>query len=196
PDDEGKDEEALKAEYRSIAERRVRLGLLLSDVGGKNGIEVTQDELNRALFQEAQRYPGREREVIEFFQKNPEAIANLRGPIFEDKTIDFILALAKVNERKITPDELKQELEDEAGEQPEGEGSGKKGGAKKAAKAPAKAKKAEAEPSEAAADSQEKAEGKAAAKPAGKTAGKSAAKSGGKAGGKSGGESGSESDGA
>ncbi|SMF24479.1 trigger factor [Tistlia consotensis] len=138
PDDEGKDEETLKQEYRTIAERRVRLGLLLSDVGQKNGIEVTQDELNKALFQEAQRYPGREREVIEFFQKNPEAIGNLRGPVFEDKTIDFILALAKVAERKLTPDELQKELEAEAGDESASEGGEKAEG--KAKKAPAKAK--------------------------------------------------------
>lgn len=161
PDDEGKDEETLKQEYRAIAERRVRLGLLLSDVGQKNGIEVSQDELNKALFQEAQRYPGREREVIEFFQKNPEAIANLRGPVFEDKTVDFILALAKVEERKLTPDELQKELEAEAASAGGGEsGAGGEDGAEDGTGG--KAKKASAKGG---AKSQGKSEGKAAAKP-------------------------------
>jgi trigger factor len=109
PEDEDKDEEVLKAEYRAIAERRVRLGLLLSEVGHQNDIDVTQDEVNRALMQEAQRHQGHEREVFDFYQKSPEAMANLRAPIFEDKVIDFITALAKVTERKITPQELQDE---------------------------------------------------------------------------------------
>ncbi len=170
PDDEGKDDETLQAEYRKIAERRVRLGLLLSDVGQKNGIEVTQDELNRGLFQEAQRYPGREREVIEFFQKNPEAINNLRGPIFEDKTVDFILELAKVNERKLSPDELQKELEAEAGEAEgesgDGSGEAKSGGAKKK---PAAKKKAAAKASD-----EESGDDEAAAKPKAKAKAKKA----------------------
>lgn len=162
PDDEGKDEETLKQEYRTIAERRVRLGLLLSDVGRKNEIEVTQDELNRALFQEAQRYPGREREVIEFFQKNPEAISNLRGPIFEDKTVDFILQLAKVEERKLTPDELQKELEAEAGQgdaDEEAGESGKKSGGKAKKTAAKSGGKAAAKPKAKATAKDEKAEG-------------------------------------
>ena len=72
----GKSEDELRAEYRSIAERRVRLGLLLSEVGRRNNIQVTQDELNRALVAEAQRYPGQEREVFEFFRNTPRAIDN------------------------------------------------------------------------------------------------------------------------
>ncbi len=114
PEDEGKDEQDLKDEYRAIAERRVRLGLLLSEVGRINGIEVSQDELNRALVQEAQRHAGHEKEVFEYHQNTPEAMANLRAPIFEDKVIDFITALAKVTERSMTP---KQLLEDEAAEE-------------------------------------------------------------------------------
>ncbi|WP_158045701.1 trigger factor [Skermanella pratensis] len=102
----GKSEEELKTEYRGIAERRVRLGLLLSEVGRRNNIQVTQDELNRALITEAQRYPGQEREVFEFFRSNPRAIDNLRAPLFEDKVIDFILELAKVNEKTVSVEEL------------------------------------------------------------------------------------------
>ena len=102
----GKSEDELKTEYRGIAERRVRLGLLLSEVGRRNNIQVTQDELNRALITEAQRYPGQEREVFEFFRSNPRAIDNLRAPLFEDKVIDFILELAKVNEKTVSVEEL------------------------------------------------------------------------------------------
>jgi trigger factor len=110
PEDEGKDEDALKAEYRAIAERRVRLGLLLSEVGRQNGIDVTQEEANRALMQEAQSHPGHEREVFDFYQKTPEAMARLHAPIFEDKVVDFIVALAKVTEREITPAEFQAKM--------------------------------------------------------------------------------------
>jgi trigger factor len=102
----GKSEEELRTEYRGIAERRVRLGLLLSEVGRRNNIQVTQDELNRALITEAQRYPGQEREVFEFFRNTPRAIDNLRAPLFEDKVIDFILELAKVDEKTVSVEEL------------------------------------------------------------------------------------------
>ena len=110
PEDAAKDDEALKTEYQEIADRRVRLGLLLSEVGRRNGIEVSQDEINRAMVMEAQRHPGQEREIFEFFQRTPEALANLRAPIFEDKVVDFIVDLAKVNERGVTPEELREEM--------------------------------------------------------------------------------------
>lgn len=149
PDDQGKDEETLKGEYRDIAVRRVRLGLLLSEVGKRNEIDVSQDDLNRALIAEAQKYPGQEREVIDFFQKNPQALANLRAPLFEDKVVDFILDLADVAVRKVSPDELKRELDaeaeaDSAGAAGEGEAKPKKKAAAKK-KAPAKNKAAESE---------------------------------------------------
>jgi len=99
-------EEDLKADYRRIAERRVRLGLLLAEIGRNNNIAVTQDELNQAVGREARRHPGYERQVLDFYRQNPEAVANLRAPIFEDKVIDFIVELAKVEERRITPQEL------------------------------------------------------------------------------------------
>ena len=107
-DDEDKDknEDTLRAEYRTIAERRVRLGLLLSEIGRANGIQVGNDEMTRAMRTEAGRYPGQEQQVMEFFRKNPQAAENLRGPIFEDKVIDFILELAKVEDRAVTPEEL------------------------------------------------------------------------------------------
>jgi hypothetical protein len=104
--DKTEDEEALKADYRRIAERRVRLGLLLAEVGRNNNINVTQDELNQAITREARRHPGYERQVLDFYRQNPEAVANLRAPIFEDKVVDFIVELANVEERKISPQDL------------------------------------------------------------------------------------------
>jgi len=105
-DDQGKDEDTLKAEYRGIAERRIRLGLLLSEIGRTNNITVTGDELARAMRQEAGRYPGQEQQVMEFFRKNPQAAENLRSPIFEEKVVDFMLELAQVTERQVGPEEL------------------------------------------------------------------------------------------
>jgi trigger factor len=102
--DEG--DEAARAEYRKIAERRVRLGLLLAEVGRKNNITVTPDEVNQAITREARRHPGHERQVLDFYRQNPGTIDALRAPIFEDKVIDFIVELAKVGERKVTPQEL------------------------------------------------------------------------------------------
>ena len=112
-EDAEKTEEQLREEYRQIAERRVRLGLLLSEVGRNQQIDVTQEELNKALIEEVQRYPGREREVFEHYQNNQDAVQNLRAPIFEDKVIDYILELANTEERQVTTDQLRQELEAE-----------------------------------------------------------------------------------
>jgi trigger factor len=106
PEDAGKDEETLKAEYRAIAERRIRLGLLLSEIGRTNGIQVGQEELLRALREQAARYPGQEQQVFEMFRKNPDAMESLRAPIFEEKVVDFLLELAKVTERRVAPAEL------------------------------------------------------------------------------------------
>jgi trigger factor len=105
-DDQGKDEATLKAEYRAIAERRIRLGLLLSEIGRTNGIQVTNDELGVAMRQEAGRYPGQEKQVLDFFRKNPQAVENLRAPIFEEKVVDFVLELAKVTEQAVSPADL------------------------------------------------------------------------------------------
>jgi trigger factor len=110
-DDAGKDEATLRGEYRAIAERRVRLGLLLAEISRVNGIGVGQDELTRAMRAEASRHPGREQEVIEFFRKNPEAAAGLRGPILEEKVVDFVLELARVTDRTVTAEELAREPE-------------------------------------------------------------------------------------
>jgi trigger factor len=114
------DEEKMRKEYRDIAERRVRLGLLLADVGRSNSIDVTPEELNQAAMREAMRYQGQERQVLEYFSKNPEMKDQLRAPIFEEKTVDFILELAKVSEKSVTPEELlkaaREAEEEEAGE--------------------------------------------------------------------------------
>jgi len=111
PANEGKSDDDLKAEYRTIAERRVRLGLLLAEVGRANNVQVAQEEVNRALAEQARRYPGQEREIVELYRKNPEALAQLRAPIFEDKVIDFILELAKVSDKEVSAEELTKEDE-------------------------------------------------------------------------------------
>ncbi|MDX1711836.1 MAG: trigger factor, partial [Rhodovibrionaceae bacterium] len=147
PEDADKDEETLKQEYRDIAERRVRLGLLLSEVGRRNNIDVTQEELNRQLMQEVQRYPGQEREVLEYYQKNPQAQANLRAPIYEEKVVDFISELAQVKEKTVSADELRAEIsgEDSADsaskDKKQSKGSAKKSGGKSAGGSKATAKK-------------------------------------------------------
>ncbi len=105
-EDEGKTEEGARAEYRTLAERRVRLGLVLAEVGDQAKVEVTQEELRNALFREARRFPGQERMVYEYFEKTPGAVQQLRAPIYEDKVVDHILEQAKPTERKVTREEL------------------------------------------------------------------------------------------
>jgi len=125
-DDVGKKDDELKADYRAIAERRVRLGLLLNEVGRRNGIEVTPEEVNRAIMAEAQRYQGQQREVVEHYQNNPQARAQLQAPLFENKVVDFVLEMARVAEKTGTMEDLI------ASEQGEEEPKAKKGAAKKA----------------------------------------------------------------
>lgn len=105
-DDKGKSEDELKERYRTIAVRRVRLGLLLSEIGRTNNIRVTQDDLNRAMQQEVARFPGQEARVYEYFQKNPQAMQELQAPIFEDKVVDFIVAMANVTDREVPVEDL------------------------------------------------------------------------------------------
>lgn len=112
-DDADKSEDELKTEYRAIAERRVRLGLLLSEIGRRNNIEVTQEELNRAVINEARRFPGQERQVFEFFKNTPHAVENLKAPIFEDKVVDFVIELAKVTETKVSVEDLMRDPDEE-----------------------------------------------------------------------------------
>ncbi len=104
--DENTTEADAEAEYRKIADRRVRLGLVLSEIGEKNKITVSDDEVSRAVIERARSMPGREKEVWDFYRSNANALAQLRAPIYEDKVVDFILELAAVNEKKVTREEL------------------------------------------------------------------------------------------
>ncbi|MFN7178076.1 trigger factor [Hyphomonas sp.] len=106
-----KPEDELKAEYRKIAERRVRLGLVLAEIGRVSDVRITEQEVNQALIREARQYPGQEKEVVQFFQRNPNAMAQLRAPIYEDKVVDHILAVATVEETSVSREELFKEDE-------------------------------------------------------------------------------------
>ena len=155
--DEGMDDDA-KAEAKMVAERRVRLGLLLTEIGRVNNIDVTEEDTRQAVFEEARRYPGQEQMVLEYFQKNEQAMQQLAGPIFEDKTVDFILEMANVTEVQTDVETLYA-----APEADEGEAATKKKPAKKAAKKAA-AKKAVAKKAAAKKAAAKKAAAKKAAK--------------------------------
>lgn len=150
PEDEGKSDDELKADYRKLAERRVRLGLLLSEVGQKNEIQVNQEDLNRAIMQEATRFPGQEQAVFQYFMNNRDAINQLRAPIYEDKVVDFIIEKAKVEDKPVSADELTKQDDDE-GLEADAKPAKKKSTAKKAKKAES-AEGDEAEGGEKAAD--------------------------------------------
>jgi trigger factor len=113
-EDEGTTEEKAKVEYRAIADRRVRLGLVLAEIGERNSIKVTDDELNRAVADRARQFPGREQEVWDYYRKNPAAIGALRAPIFEEKVVDFVVELAQVADRKVSREDLFKEDDDTA----------------------------------------------------------------------------------
>jgi len=113
PTIKGKSDDQLKADFKGISERRVRLGLLLSEVGRVNNLQVSEEEVNRSLIEEARRFPGQERKIIEYYRSQPEALAQLRAPLFEDKVVDFILEMASVTEKSVTPEELTRD-DDEA----------------------------------------------------------------------------------
>lgn len=112
--DENTTEEEAKAEYRKIAERRVRLGLVLSEVGEKNQIKVTDEEVQRALYERIRQFPGQEKQVFDFYRNNPQALASLQAPVYEEKVVDFILELAQVTDKPVTKDELMADDEAEA----------------------------------------------------------------------------------
>ena len=109
--DEGKTEEEALTEYRNIAARRVRLGLVIGEIGEKNKLSVTQDELRRALIERARQFPGQEKMVYEYFEKTPGALAELRAPIFEEKVIDHVLEQVKPVEKKVSKEELFKQVE-------------------------------------------------------------------------------------
>ena len=135
--DEDTTEEEAREEYRKLAERRVRLGLVLSEIGEKAGVEVTEEEMQRALFAQLQQFPGQQKEILDFFRNTPGASASLRAPIFEEKVIDKLLEEISVTEKTVTKEEL---LADDA---EEGDKAEKKSSSKKKAAAKADASEGE-----------------------------------------------------
>ena len=105
-EDEGTTEEKAREEYRGIAERRVRLGLVIAEIGEKNNIRVSDDQLRAAVMEQVRQFPGQERQIWEYYQKNPNALAALRAPLFEDKVVDFLVELAEVTDKPVSRDEL------------------------------------------------------------------------------------------
>jgi trigger factor len=105
-EDDGTTEEAARADYRAIAERRVRLGLLLADIGAKFGIKVSDEEIGQAVVERARSFPGQEKVIWEFYRKNPGALAEIRAPLFEEKVVDHILSLVTVTDKMVAPEEL------------------------------------------------------------------------------------------
>ena len=110
-EDEDTTEDEARKEYQKLAERRVRLGLVLADLGEKAEVQVSEEEIQRAVFQQVQQYPGQEEQVMNYFRENPDAIAGLRAPIYEDKVIDFILEQAEVKDKTVSKEELMKEEE-------------------------------------------------------------------------------------
>ncbi len=108
-EDAKKTDKQLEKDYRKIAERRVRLGLVLAEMGQKHEIQISNEELQQAMVAEARQYPGQEQQVIEFYQKNPQAIAQLRAPIYEEKVVDLIIEKAKMTDKKVDKDTLFEE---------------------------------------------------------------------------------------
>src|SRR6185437_13989929 len=95
-----------RADYRAIAERRVRLGLVIAEIGEKNNITVSEDQLKAAVMEQVRQMPGREQQVYDYYRNNPGALATLRAPLFEEKVVDFVLALAAVTDKPVSRDEL------------------------------------------------------------------------------------------
>ena len=138
--DEGMSDED-KAEHRSVAVRRVRLGLLLAEVGRLNNIQVADEEVQRAIMQQATRFPGQERQVVEFYQTNPEARASVQAPLFEDKVVDFILEMAKIKDVLVAAENLFRDDEAPADEAEDAKSTKAKPAAKKPAVKKSAAKK-------------------------------------------------------
>jgi trigger factor len=110
--DENTTEEAARAEYRGIAERRVRLGLVLAEIGARNDIKVTDDEISRAVVERARQFPGQEQTIFDYYRKSPEALASLRAPLYEEKVVDFLLELVKTTEKTVSREELYRDEEE------------------------------------------------------------------------------------
>ena len=113
--DEGTTEEKARQEYHDIAARRVRLGLLLSEIGSRNEITVSDDEVNKALIERIRQFPGQERQVYDFYRNNPEMLAELRAPLYEDKVVDYILELATLTDKPVSIEALYADPDDEHG---------------------------------------------------------------------------------
>lgn len=129
-----------KDEYKDIADRRVRLGLILSEIGNQNKIVVSDPELQRAVIAEAQRYPGQEREVFDYYAKNRQALESLRAPLFEDKVVDFILELAEISDKSVTPEALMVDFDEESEEKPKKKSAKSEGSESKPKKSSSKKK--------------------------------------------------------
>jgi trigger factor len=112
-EDEGTTEEEARAEYRKIAERRVRLGLVVAEVGNRANVQVSEDEHQQALIAEVRRFPGQEQQVYDYYRKNPTALAGLRAPVFENKVVDYVADQATITEKKVSRDELAKMIQDE-----------------------------------------------------------------------------------
>jgi trigger factor len=112
-EDENTTEDKVRAEYREIAERRVRLGLILSEVGQANQVKVADEEVNRSLMERIRQFPGQERQVFDFYRSNPQALAELRAPIYEDKVCDVIFAKATISDREVSREELFADEDDD-----------------------------------------------------------------------------------
>jgi trigger factor len=118
-EDEGSTEAESRAEYQKIAERRVRLGLVLAEIGEKAEVQISDDEVGQALISRARQFPGQEKQVIEFYRKNQQALAELRAPIFEDKVVDHLIGQVTVKDKKVSKDDLlKDEDDEEVAEKP------------------------------------------------------------------------------
>jgi trigger factor len=118
-EDEGTTEEEAREQYRRIAERRVRLGLVVAEIGNQNNIQVTEEEHQQALIAEVRRFPGQEQQVYDYYRKNPQALASLRAPVFENKVVDFVAELAEKTDKKMTRDELAKIIAADEDEVPE-----------------------------------------------------------------------------
>ncbi len=145
PEDDGKSEDEQKQDFREIAERRVRLGLLMSEVGRVNNIEISQEDLNNQLMTEARRHPGHEQEVIDHYKNNPQAMEQLSAPVYEEKVVDFILEKAAVTDKKATMEYLIKAMESDD-DKPKGESKSKAKSKTKAKTAKKKAPKTKKKP--------------------------------------------------
>lgn len=118
-EDEGTTEEAAREQYRKIAERRVRLGLVVAEIGNQNNVVVNEEEHQQALMAEVRRFPGQEQQVFDYYRKNPQALAGLRAPVFENKVVDYVASLAKSSDKAMTRQELSRIIAADEDEVPE-----------------------------------------------------------------------------